>query len=79
MGLDVLMTSLKQLALQAADDTFKETVGRAVMNLTYSWAAARNDKDRDEAKAHYLNGLVIAKAVHALSVEGINDQFGETT
>jgi protoporphyrinogen oxidase len=70
------MATMKELALQASDDAFKEAVKATVSALLTSLILANSDEERAASTARHKTGLSRCKEVHEANLAAIQEVFG---
>lgn len=69
------MASLKQLALDASEDAFKDGIRIAIRELMNGLILAKTDDDRTACVARHQSALQFHKTLHEASVTAINAAF----
>jgi hypothetical protein len=70
------MATMKELALQASDDAFKEAVKATISALLASLILAQSDEERAASIARHKTGLSRCKEVREANVAAIQEVFG---
>lgn len=69
------MSDLKELALRASEDAFRDGVKTAATMLVTNLLLAKTDQERAGCIERHHSGLRIWKEAHEATVAAINDVF----
>jgi len=69
------MASLKQLAIDASEDAFKDGVKTAVRELMNGFILAKTSDEREACIARHQAALQFHRTLHETSVAAINAAF----
>jgi hypothetical protein len=69
--------SLRDLALQAADDAFKDSIKTTISALMSNLILAKADAERKASIERHKNGLSLCRDVHEQSIAAINAVFAQ--
>lgn len=69
------MATIKDMAVQACDDAFREAIRAAIAALSSNLIQAKSDEERKACIERHRIGLVRCKELHDTSMAAIQDVF----
>jgi hypothetical protein len=69
------MATMKELAVQAADDAFKEAIRAAISALSSGLIQAKSEEERKACIERHRTGLVRCRELHDASIAAIQTVF----
>jgi hypothetical protein len=69
------MATMKEIAMQASDEAFREAIRAAISALSSNLIQAKSEEERTGCMERYKTGLLRCKELHEASAAAIQEVF----